>query len=419
MGGYLGFGTTPGGDGIITPLGTIYAGGTNGRERAAQQYWAGQQQAAEQAKQQNMYDYLAKQSISGVNIGAGGPAGMGAERTANARYNDPKWLTQNVQRGVLQGDIDYETANSHSNLFTPTPFLSPAQLSHDASQQTNASRERIATAGNENAWNMNEADNASAEKRARAQQESARWIAQYNGYLNLATNEGIRYRTLLDGLFEERNAVLDNPVMDSDLRKDLLAGIDGKIQRVSSDWENSSLSHPANPRNAAVGVGQNPVPLPSAVADGQNPVPLPTNNGNAAVGVGQNPVPLPSAVADGQNPVPLPTNNGNAAVGVGQNPVPLPSAVADGQNPVPLPTGAAGALAPVPGENQSAAQPKSTFPTQKLGSETYDMNEDQMLSHVIENAKNGVFFDLDDINPQLKQRIMYELKKLREAGSQK
>ena len=106
MGGYLGFGTTPGGDGIKTPFGTIYAGGTNGRQLAAQRYWEEQEKQKKQDDWQKTLGYFQEQAKLGS--GDGGPSGLNDEARAAARIGDPSWRQDTTIGGVFGGQISQE-----------------------------------------------------------------------------------------------------------------------------------------------------------------------------------------------------------------------------------------------------------------------------------------------------------------------
>ena len=223
MGGFLGFGITPGGDGIRTPIGNIYARGSGGRRAAAARYWAGQEEQKQQAKMQGLYDYLARQADNGVPTSVSGSPGDMARETANGRYNDSDWLTENVKRGVLTGNVDLGAAYAHSDLFTPNSFLSPAQINAGTAEKGIASRESMHAQDlayqkvndqkqRDFLTGKYEQDHTNDMELARLRTESARDITDRNSATAQQNNESAFFQQVMGSFDSQITAILGKSI---------------------------------------------------------------------------------------------------------------------------------------------------------------------------------------------------------------
>ena len=391
MGGW--FGITPGGDGIRTPIGNIYARGSGGRRAAADRYWAEQEKAKQKADWQNTLGYYQDQSRLGS--GGGGPQGDNDEARAAARIRDPAWRQSTTIDGVFGGQISPEAAqiahpflDTNYGLRPSTVNQNTAILGHESAAANLASQQQFADTQSaaQRAFQdrQNQLARDSREAIAYRQQDYNRELGLLNSASNQRTNESSLYEARIEVGLAKVQALRNQTFPGEDVELQI-AQIEAQMAADFKNWQRAlTLEQTGNggqntgtevPRNYGQG-GQNTgtvVPRDYGGNNGQNKELFGPRVPGAAGQSFVKPIADPGSVY----------NNINKDIGVQANEKP-----------------------PVP-----------KVPLAKLGKETYDMNESQLFDYVLNMAGKGTFFDLDDINPQLKQRIMYAIEKKIHAGT--
>ena len=374
MGGW--FGITPGGDGIRTPIGNIYARGSGGRRAAADRYWAEQEKAKQKADWQNTLGYYQQQAGAGLNISAQGSPGDMAKETYGNRIGDPAWRQATTIDGVFGGQISPEAAQiAH-------PFLS---------ENFGVNSQDVAIRGQDSAA----ARQASQQQFAGTQSAAQRAFQDRQNQLARDSREAIAYRG------QDYNKILGEQNWQSNRNNNISSLYEARIEvglaKVQALRNQTFPGEDVEPQ-----IAQIEAQMAADFKNWQRALALEqTGNGGQNTGTV---VPRDYGVNNGQNKElfgpRVPGATGTSFV----KPIADPGTVYENFNKE-------------IGVQANEKPPVPKVPLAKLGKETYDMNESQLFDYVLNMAGKGTFFDLDDINPQLKQRIMYAIEKKIHAGT--
>ena len=371
MGGFLGFGITPGGDGIRTPIGNIYARGSGGRRAAAGRYWAEQEEQKQQADWQKALDYFQKQSNMGS--GDGGPSGLNDEARAAARIGDPAWRQGTAINGIFGGQISPKAAQIGGPFLGDNPFLTPQDVNAKVSgQNRDAQAARQAT---QNTFDAGQAalrqgyltdksvqDHQNALELQGNQIDSSEKQTQQNWEAN-QRNFKLRQFEIEIGLKEsQRQAIYDSSY--GNLGPEEIA----EVRRINAEISEIVLKMEAIGGDTGNAGQVEVIPKDYGQDSGKLPPDLTSDSGQNIFHY--------DAFADSLRG----TGNGTGAP-----------------------------------ENRA---PEKDFTTQKMGADfLYGMNDDQKVEKILEMVRQGKYPDIEDLHPTIQDRVTRTLQQISRQGN--
>ena len=358
MGGW--FGTTPGGDGIRTPIGNIYAGGSGGRRAAADRYWAGVEEEKQQADWQKTLGYFQEQAKLGS--GDGGPSGLNDEARAAARIGDPSWRKDTTIGGVFGGQISQEALQRIHPLLSENFGVTPQDVAirgQDSAAARQTSQQQFTDVQNQKTRDFGALE---AEKARKHDFEmlikritSAEEIAKINGGTSLLDNQSQAFALAINAKNQYINAIVDSAVGGMGPEEISLVNKHSaeRDQLIDRFFATVKIKDDGQPRL-----------LPGTGVED----------------------------ASGQN-------TGRKFTILGQSLIPEGETIEERVRRV---TGK--------GENKD-------FKTQKMDSDfLYGMNDDQKVEKIVEMVRQGINPDVEDLHPTIQDRVTRRLQAISRAG---